>query len=314
MVQGPLRRLGAVVVLLGMALAACAGQTRGASVDAARDSLSRYATAVAAGDFEEAMAERCTAARVPDSEKSLFMSQAKRMSEALGPLSVASVRKVDPPSGLRPVANLPGLVEVSFRLSVHGTPVGTDLVTVLVEEHGKPKLCGFATEAAAQLHASLSAWNGDMGPTAREPRGLMPPSPVGYREVEDGVSTTRKPGVMSDWSRAWQVGDYGGARVTAWKYESAAQASGGAATLLDGVASDGVEKFDVPGLPGAVGIRYLGYAWLWVQPSTEGPYIDEVVMKFGDSVTIVTVSNLPTGSGHDVVASLAADVARLAHP
>lgn len=312
MMRRPVDRLGAVIGLLGLVVASCAGDRRETSLEAARGLLTRYVNAITAGNFEEAMNERCTAARVKDEDKTLFLHQAARMAEALGPLRIASVRKVDVPSGLRPVADLPSSVEVSYRMSVKGSPTGADLVTVIVKEDGEQRLCGFATEEARRLHASLSSPAGDLGSTTRDPRGLMPPPPAGYQQVDDAAGTPTKPGLKSTWSRAWQFGDYRGARVTSAKYETTAHAGTGATELLDRVASDGVGEFDVQGLPEARGVRYLGYAWLWVQPSTEGPFIDQVVMKFGDNVVSVTVSNLQSGSGHEVAAELAADVARLA--
>lgn len=78
------------------------------------------------------------------------------------------------------------------------------------------------------------------------------------------------------------------------------------------VASDAIEQFDVPGLDQAVGIRYLGFAWLWIQPPTSGPFIDQVVLRCGDTLITASVSNLATGSGHDVVVKLASDVSSLA--
>lgn len=308
----PVNRLGAVVGLLGLVVASCAGDQRETSLDAARGSLTRYVNAITAGNFEEAMNERCTAARIKDEDKTLFLNQAARMVEALGPLGIVSVRMVDVPSGLRPVTDLPSPVEMSYRLSMKGSPAGADLITVIVKEDGKQRLCGFATEEAKRLHASLSRPVGDLGSTTQDPRGLMPPPPAGYQQVADTAGTPTKPGLKSTWSRAWQFGDYGGARVTTAKYETTAQATSGATELLQGVASDGVGEFDLQGLPEARGVRYLGYAWLWVQPVTEGPFIDQVVMKFGDNVVSVTVSNLHTGSGHEVAAKLTDDVARLA--
>ena len=60
-----------------------------------------------------------------------------------------------------------------------------------------------------------------------------------------------------------------------------------------------VETFDVPDVPGAQGVRFLAFEWLWMQPPTMGPYVDEVSLVFGDTYVTVAVGGVPTGAGHD---------------
>ncbi len=301
-----------VVVLLGV-LGACLDDTSGGGVEAERQVLTRYVAAVAAGNFEPAMSQRCTAARLNEGEKAPFLSQAARLADAVGPISVASVRKADPPTGLRPVDSLPNPLEISYQLSARGSPIAGELHTVVVQEDGSPRLCGVSTETMREEHAPFSRTGGDLGFTTRGLQEMIPPTPgAGYRQVEDGAGTLTKPGLQASWSRAWQFENYGGARVTVEKYETTEQAANSASELLYKDAGDGIEAFEVPGLAEAVGVRYLGFAWLWVQPPTKGPFLDRVVMRLGDRVVSASVANLPTGSSHEVAARLATDIVRAA--
>ncbi len=99
--------------------------------------------------------------------------------------------------------------------------------------------------------------------------------------------------------------------VTAAKYTVTPSASTDAAMLAKAVASDGVEQFRVPGVPKAVGVRYLGYAWLWVQSPALAPYVDQVVIRFGDKVVITTVANPPGGS-RETINRIVADIVKRA--
>jgi hypothetical protein len=306
-------RFVAMASLVVLLFGACSDDTSGGGVEAERQVLTRYVAAVAAGNFEAAMSQRCTAARLNEGEKSSFLSQAARLADAVGPISVASVRKADPPTGLRPVDSLPNPIEISYRLSARGSPIAGELHTVVVQEDGSPRLCGVSTETTGEEHAPFSRTGGDLGFSTRNLQEMIPPTPgAGYRQVEDAAGTLTKPGLQASWSRAWQFENYGGARVTVEKYETTEQAANSASELLYKNAGDGIEAFEVPGLAEAVGVRYLEYAWLWVQPPTKGPFFDRVVMRLGDRVVSASVANLPTGSSHEVAAGLATDIVRAA--
>lgn len=200
-----------------------------------------------------------------------------------------------------------------YRLSVKGTEVGADLLTVLVTEGERSRLCAFATARAKEFHASLPKTVGDEGPTARSLPDIIPAAVApGYRQVEEGPGTPREAEAVASWHRSWQEGEYGGATVSAIRYSSVSAAEAAARRLLEGLASDAVEQFDVGGIAGAVGVRYLGYAWLWIQPPTEGRVIDTVVIPFSDVVVLASVSNLAATDGHEVVNDLAGEIQRLA--
>jgi hypothetical protein len=298
--------IGVVIALAG----ACAASDGAPSLDGARAALTRYFDAMIAGDFDRAMDQRCETARVKEAERAAFLDQSARLKEAVGPLTITSVGPANPSSDLRSLSGADAMV-IEYRIAVRGV-ASEELLGAVVTEDGTPRFCGFTTRQAEALH-SLRDQVGDLGPMNHAPQELIPLTPgPDYRVVDDSDGTAPRPGVQSSWTRAWQFREYGGARVTAWRYDTVEQAAGRAAELVEQAASDGVEHFEVAGLAAAVGVRHLGYAWLWVQPPSEGPFIDQVVIRFGETVVSVSVANLPTGSTHDTALALVADVSRRA--
>lgn len=126
----------------------------------------------------------------------------------------------------------------------------------------------------------------------------------------------REPNVeppLESWTVAWIRDSYGGARESIARMRSIDDAS----TLVDDWLRDeypeSSETFMVPGLPGAVGLRRVGFAWLWAQSDAVGPFIDEVEMQFGSTVIEVGLSNVSAGSDHHQVEALARQVAARAN-
>src|SRR5947207_2058273 len=69
----------------------------------------------------------------------------------------------------------------------------------------------------------------------------MPGSPdPSYHQVSDAAVAPNEPGMTAQWSRVWNVGGYGGARVDAYQFTSPAAARAAAASYLAGPASDAV--------------------------------------------------------------------------
>lgn len=270
------------------------------SVAEGRAVLTRYVEALNSGNVGEAMAVRCEAARIKAESMTIFAEQAKSLLAALGPITLDSVRKADPPSGLRPVAFVAERTELSYRVVVKGAPSRRDLRTVVIREKGEPRLCGFATGAAKQLHDELPDQLEDTGATAKDLVELMPENlGAAYRQTVDAAGTPTRPDMTRSWTRGWEAGDVV-VSVTAAKYTVTPSASRDAAALAKAVASDGVEQFRVSGAPKALGVRYLGYAWLWLQPPAQAPFIDQIVIRFGDKVVITTVANAPGGTHAEI--------------
>ncbi len=203
----------AALVALALATAGCGGDgggktpapagSRGPTVAEARAALARYVDALNAGKINEAMAARCEAARVKAENLSLFAEQAKALLSALGPITVGSVQKADPPSGLRSLALVSDRTEVSYRVVIKGKPTGQELRTVVIHEAGEARLCGFATGAAKQLHEKLPKEVEDAGATAKDLVELMPAS-IGaeYRQTVDDAGAPSRPNMTRSWTRA----------------------------------------------------------------------------------------------------------------
>ncbi|MGQ0434555.1 MAG: hypothetical protein ACT452_19380 [Microthrixaceae bacterium] len=271
-----------------------------------------YVEALVERDIETAMDFRCTELRIADEDRRLFGRQLERLLDDIGPLSVAAIDPV-PSSGLADGGEGRDPQEVQISLTSRGDPEGSPLVAVLLTQDGERRICGRSTPQAAGIilggdHPALV----DLGESDAPLEALLPAiEPEGYRLVRDeGIDPDPDGGDewIESWERIWQVGEYGGAAARAERYPSAAEARESLRDQISEFLPDGVATFGVPDVEGAFGVRYLGYAWLGIQPPSQGPYIDGLYILMGDAVIVLTVSALPSGTTHDLVQELAAQV------
>jgi hypothetical protein len=273
--------------------------------------VKRYVQAIADGDFDGAMALRCEASRTPKDKRALWLSQLERFEGAEG--EVTGVEgEVARPTGMTPADDLPDLVEVSYRVEIDGEP-RDQLLAATVTEDGDRRVCGNATTAAKGLSNEYQDLP-PVGPeTAKAPRELLPTTaPDGHRQVEDKEAEPAedpRPGELDGWTRAWQRGEYGGARATAVRFDTAQHAQEAIAYYLSKKAADSVKAIDLRNHEYAVGTRLLGFAWLSVQPPDSGPYVDYVYAAFGSTMVVVAAADLPAGSDHSLAESLFSAIA-----
>jgi hypothetical protein len=269
-----------------------------------------YVAAVAAGDVDAARELRCSAASDAIAQApTLFTDQAKRLVEANGVPTVTGLRIVTS-SGLQPMEPIPDNHELVITLRYGGGATG-QIRLIIGRQNGRWRLCGEGTpQAPALAQARVEV---PIGPrTATTPHDLMPAVPPAATVHSNRAQTFKHPPSLAAWTRAWRFGSYGGSRVTAARMRCVCDATSLVDRWLTPEYSDGVEQFTVPGVTGAVGLRYLGSAWLWIQTSTIGPYIDDVLIQRGSTVLDAAVADLPRGSNHDAVDLLAREVNRQA--
>ena len=289
------------------------GSTSAASDGSTAEGLLRtYIAAVNSGDVAGAMSQRCRPAQIPEADGALWSDQAKRLITANGPLGLGPVRVLPAGQGPIPRGGLRATAHFGFRLLVGGV-LSPEALGALVDEDGRPRLCGYSTGVAGVVHDELAGQLADRGGTSTSVADLLPDSPgAGYRRLPELEPRTRAPVPVAQASRGWQRGDHGGSRLDAYRFSSRTEAAAEALRFAEDPASDGVERIEVPEAGGAVGIRFLAFAWIWVQPPARGPFIDQVVILMGDATVVIAVSDLPTVSDHHEVLALAADVVRRA--
>jgi hypothetical protein len=301
----------AAAVLVAALLSGCGGGSDepATSKDSPASVVERYVAAVAEKDFDGAMALRCPDARVPKSRSALWKDQLDLFVKAnrrIGKADATSTSR----TGMTPTEDLPGIEEVTYSVDVGGRTYA-GLLAATVDDHGKRVVCGTATTKTKQLAREIGSASTANPATRSSPRTLVDVEPPeGYRQVEDQelAATDPQPGQQEGWTRALQTGSYGGARVTAVRFDSAQHASDAMHHHLTKSIGDTTEIFEVP-KPDAIGVRVLAFAWLGIQPPDLGPYVDYVYSTFDDVLVTVAVANLPTGADHSVVERLAGAIA-----
>lgn len=327
-------RSAAALVAVAALVAGCASEGSRA-VDRAGSSssppdaavLRSYVEALADGDIDAAMAVRCREGRQKGLSKDQFAEDLLRLTDALGAPELVRVSENDPPTGLAPWIEgadedpeqrwreeLDG-VELRYWLSFDGVEYDDPLLAVVLDDGGERRICGHATQASERLFAVLDDGIRDVGlPPAGALSELMPAG-VGdaYRQVDDSpYPADVVPGALEGHSRGWhEAGAFGGARVEAFRFSSPDVALAWAGSRARTFAGDAVQQFEVPGLPGAVGVRVSAFSWLLIQPTGEPPFIDRVVFVAGDVGVEIAVSHSDPDAGTRVAEDLAHQVADL---
>jgi hypothetical protein len=322
--EAVVRRLAAVAVASAL-VGGCssdspatpeAGRGRSVDYDEAAAVVREYVDAIGAGDVDAAMALRCRAARPAANLMSEFADQLRRFEEEIGPIEGVETRSVRS-SPLGPLDDLPDPVHVGYRVVVDGN-LADEMITVTVVEDGQRRLCGHATAVSQTWAETLPSQLTPQPATSADLVALMPdPGPPGMAQLEDQEVPVDKvfeprPGLVASWTRSWQRGSERGAqaRVDAYRFDTEDHAIEAAHSLLGPKSADGVATFSVPGVPGAVGLRVMGWAWLLVQPPNLGRMFDSVTVVYGTTVVEIKVTD--DTEGHDAVLGLAQSVNRAA--
>lgn len=322
--RGSLRRYGAGCVLFlvttSMLVVGCSQSGRSpaggpgagsAGAPGADAQLVRaYVAAVDDGDVRGAMALRCTAARIAPGDELEFATDARQLHHDLGAIGVSSVTAADP-VGLTPIQAGAHPKELLVRLSYGGQTASGSLRFVAVDEGHERRLCGVQTDPpVAPRDLPVPA---DLGSTRASPHQMLPTSgPAGWSQLRDAKHDPEQ-GEMAAASRVWRPTSFGGARVTAIQFTTSDKAAEATSDWVSHLAGDAVETFAVPDVPGAIGIRFLGRAWTWVQAPSVAPLQDRVVLRGGDRVALADVTITVAHDDHHLVLALAEQVATRAH-
>jgi hypothetical protein len=279
-----------------------------------------YVEAMGDRDVDGALQFRCQAGRPSPAERELFDGDLDRLLDATGELGVGRIEVSD--RAPRVGESLQGrhAVELNYWMTVDGDEVAEPLVGIVVDEDGERRLCTFTTGMFPSLYDELGDDLADLGALADGDLAALLPTSLGpgYRSLRDeAMDASTLTGALAagseGWIRMWKEEPYGGVTMSAIRFPSEHQALAAARTWMARVDDSATEIFAVPDVPGASGVRFLGFEWLWMQPPATGPYVDEVSMVFGDVYVNLAIGGVATGEGHEDAIARAQEVARLAH-
>jgi hypothetical protein len=304
-------RARAAALLVLLTLSACTSSAPlngGRASDDAATVVRGYVDAIKREDFAAATALRCSAAR-PQIDQARYKADFQGMSAYLGTIQSVAVSTVTG-SKIVPIAELPGRIDVSFRLT---TSKGEHepLIGVTGIEGGKRVLCGWGTSEGSDLFPSDVAIINAAQTTKSSPRDLVAVRPPpGGKPYEDAAipQDPNDAGQVEGWTRAWRLGDFGGVRISAVRYVGSDSALQSATAQLRRLQGIGAGSFTIPGAKGAIGIRAVTYSDLWLQDGRTPPFIDEVYAVFGSTLINVGVSNITTSS-HEIAIMLMQEIA-----
>ena len=278
-----------------------------------------YVEAMSDDGIDAAMDLRCDVSRIVADDREAFEGDLRRFTEAVGRVGVGRIEVTDEDPDVEPLLEGRDAIELTYWLTFDGDEVDQPLVAIVVDEDGERRICAVTTTEVARMQATLGDGLADLGPARLDTLAALMPSSPGpdYRLNTDGrMDLATLPDALDDavdgWNRIWQHETYGGVTVSASRFPSGEDAMSAARRWIARVDQSAVETFDVPDLPGAQGVRVLALEWLWIQPPTTGPYVDEVSLVFGDTYVTVAIGGVPTGAGHDSAITHAQAVARLA--
>lgn len=277
-----------------------------------RATLTRYFAALIAGDFQAAMNERCAAARVPDDQAELFLSQTESL------LAMGAMTAVE-------VSDKPGLQVQPLQVSADPIPFDYAVISgpkrsawlhgVAITQGGAVKLCGYAQPEVDRMTEELKIAVPAGGDLTHALVDLIPKNgPAGYVQVEDRAvskGATSPAGWQESWTRVWQHPTFGGVRVTAARFDATASASAALSASLAKIASDATSTFNIDGIDNAIGVRYSAVAWTWLQPPNIGYQGDRVLMLFGNTLITIEATGLAPEEQHQIVTDLAISIDNL---
>ncbi len=277
--------------------------------------LERYVELLGAGNFDGANALRCNDARVDARAKEQFLNEVTRFESSAGvPLAVVDIEVLDDPK-LRPINGEARKRELQFRLqTTEGTSEPVRVVTVM--EGAKEVLCGYANEASFAVRDLVaSATVSSVSQPVADPKRVLgvvgelhATSPVTVDEVPRPAGIT--PELVEAWGTSWKKGEFGGARINAYRFADVASAKTAAAEFLARRSVDGTATFTVPSMPHATGLRHVASAWTWLQPAGLGDHADLVVAVYDDVLVWISTSPVPAADDHAWVNSIANEFAK----
>jgi hypothetical protein len=306
------------VAALALVGAGCGGGADQPNAAPDGEVIEAYVRAMSDGDIDAAMALRCEDGRIAPGDREAFTGDLRRLIRDNGPLGVHTIEVTDERPDVAASLDGRNAVELTYHMTLDGHEEDRPLVAIVVDEDGERRICSVTTPELAEMQARLGEELADLGSASAGTLAASLPAPgPDDRLVRDGpmepTTFTGALGAAVDgWSRAWQVDADSGVTVSALRFPSAQEAMDAARRWTARQDQAAVEVFAVPGVSGAEGVRILAYEWLWLQPPTVGPYVDEVSLVLGDTYVSVAVGGVATGSGHETATALAQDVARLA--
>lgn len=261
--------------------------------------LGRYVDAINQGDTAAAMDLRCAGARVADPSLGAFERDAAALIEDIGPLRIAAVETASE------VAPVEGLLQ--YTIAGH-----EGALTIAESDDGG--FCFWRPAVSYELERDI-ADPIDLGNVAVPPQQLLPSSVgEGYDVVPTPDSGGSSSTATATISRSWVPKSFGGVTVTVGTYPDSNAVLADAARFLDDAVANGVAAVDLGTSPGVRGVRSLGYAWLWVQPPSVGPFIDVAVLPFGRLLVTVQVSGRDAATVDAQLAEVTAEVFARARP
>ncbi|MDO8392012.1 MAG: hypothetical protein Q7V57_16165 [Actinomycetota bacterium] len=299
------------VVAVGVCLVVTLGCSDAATDRSGPAAIRRYVSALQAGDFDAAMAERCASAQVPSTDegsKEQFLAQVRQVQGAAGgELRVHDIVEVQPVR-LATAQGVPYEHEFRVRLAT-ATGVSGALAVGTVTENGAAKVCGWSVEEsfavreqlAAETFTANTAHVGDV-------RGLVEHVAT---EIDGDIQDSNRLTAQSDfagvegWTSGWTTASYGGGRITVVRYDNAEAALGHATAIIDQFAPDATTTFTLSGLPDARVLRYTGLAWTGVQTADIAGQIDVAVAVYDDVVVWMTASGLDPNDDHSKLNAIA---------
>ena len=265
-----------------------------AAASAAEVALERYVEAINSGDISAAVGLRCADATVPGDQVEAFERDAAALIDAVGPLRIQSVERAPE------LAPVDGLIRYTFE--------GHEGALTIAED-GADGFCFWRPAASYDLQRQLDPPM-DFGEAGVPAEQLLPTSVgEGFELVPTPAGRGPGEGAAEQVSRSWQPSSFGGVTVTAGTYPDAEAALADAALILEQAAADGVAAVDLVATPEVRAVRSIGYAWLWVQPPSVGPFIDRAVMPFGRVLVTVQVSGPDAAAVDAQLATVTADIA-----
>ena len=248
------------------------------------------------------MGLRCAAARVPNIRNEFLADAARVKQNAGGYLTVAEVEEVKEHT-VNIAPGGPSEHELRLRLALPNGPSSV-IRFATITEGGEPKLCGATIEESFPLRQRLAGTqvpgrSGRISDLKALSESVGPTLNVKFKEDQ---ATTGQGGTgLEGWTTAWQVGSYGGGRVVAVRYGSTFDARAAAVRLLTYYSADGVATFASAVLPDAVGQRYLGLPFTWVQPADLAPVADMMLSVYGDVMVVVFMAGLEPRADHSAL-------------
>jgi hypothetical protein len=123
---------------------------------------------------------------------------------------------------------------------------------------------------------------------------------LGFTIVEDQKYLGRDNLGLDGWTTGWSTGHAGG-RITAIRYRDRQQAVDAAWRTLSKYGRDATSTSSLSSIPEAIGVRYAGYTWTWMQPADLGPQIDAAVVAYDNVVVTMNVTGLDPTDDHSAL-------------